>query len=233
MTADVNIRPMTLSFAAIVPALNEVSAIARTLESIRSAGIAKIVVSDGGSVDGTPDLAALHGADVVVAGKASRGDQIADALEKVLTDVVIVVHADTTLPKNATTVISSAIEEGYGFGGFSLRFREPDRRLRIAERMINLRSRLLREPWGDQAQWFRRELVETSGFPRLPLMEDYTFARAMKRVTRTTVLSDRVETSGRRFLRRGLLGTAYRNWSLIIRYRLGADPSQLAREYRA
>lgn len=224
---------MTLSFAAIVPALNEAATISRTLESIRAAGIDEIFVSDGGSSDETLTIADAARA-TIIQGGASRGDQIANAFELMKADVAIVVHADTTIPARARAAISSAIASGHEFGGFSLRFRESDRRLRVAETMINFRSRLLREPWGDQAQWFRREIVERcGGFPRLPLMEDYTLARTMKRETRPIVLREAVETSGRRFLRRGLLGTACRNWSLIVRYRLGADPADLAKEYRS
>ena len=41
-----------------------------------------------------------------------------------------------------------------------------------------------------------------------------------------------VTTSGRRFLRKGVVRTAARNWRTVIAYRMGADIDELARSYR-
>ena len=61
-------------------------------------------------------------------------------------------------------------------------------------------------------------------------MEDYELAVRMKR--RSTVLREKVTTSGRRFLEKGLFRTAAINWRIIAKYRLGADVEELARLYR-
>jgi hypothetical protein len=61
-------------------------------------------------------------------------------------------------------------------------------------------------------------------------MEDYELAIRMKR--RATILPMTVTTSGRRFLRKGLVRTAARNWRTVIAYRMGADVDDLARSYR-
>jgi hypothetical protein len=54
----------------------------------------------------------------------------------------------------------------------------------------------------------------------------------MKQRGRSKVLPMRVRTSGRRFLRKGVLRTAATNWRIIAAYRLGKDPHELARLYR-
>ena len=65
---------------------------------------------------------------------------------------------------------------------FASRFIEPSRKLRFAAALINLRTRLTRCPWGDQAQFIRREtFLEIGGFKEMPLMEDYELAIRMKR----------------------------------------------------
>ena len=97
--------------------------------------------------------------------------------------------------------------------------------------MINARTMITRCPWGDQAQFIRR--TDFDGFAEIPIMEDYELAIRMKRRGRVAILPLRVRTSGRRFLEKGVIRTTATNWQTIIRYRLGANPDDLARTYRA
>ena len=84
------------------------------------------------------------------------------------------------------------------FGGFRIRFIEPTRRLAFAAAAVNVRTRITRCPWGDQAQFIRREtFLELGGYKEMPLMEDYELAIRMKRRGRTTILPMTVTTSGR------------------------------------
>lgn len=100
--------------------------------------------------------------------------------------------------------------------------------------MINFRTRMTGCPWGDQAQFLRRDtFLRVGGFREIALMEDYDLALRMKREGKTVVLPQSVATSGRRFLSKGVLRTAVINWAIIIRFRLGADPDELARVYRS
>jgi hypothetical protein len=143
------------------------------------------------------------------------------------------VHADTILPAGAAGLAADALAGGAVLGGFRIAFTEPVRRLRLAAALINVRTALTREPWGDQAQFILRSVFQQqNGFADLPIMEDYELARRMKRLGRTVVLRDRVRTSGRRFLRRGIVGTAALNWLIIAGYHLGIPAERLARWYR-
>ena len=54
----------------------------------------------------------------------------------------------------------------------------------------------------------------------------------MKRRSRTRVLTLPVTTSGRRFLERGVLATAFLNWRIVALYRMGRDVGELAALYR-
>jgi hypothetical protein len=54
----------------------------------------------------------------------------------------------------------------------------------------------------------------------------------MRRRVRSVVLPLHVETSGRRFLQKGVLRTAAINWTVIALYRLGVSPTTLTRLYR-
>ena len=145
-------------------------------------------------------------------------------------DALIFLHADTTLPPGGCDAVITALKR-YEFGGFRISFAERSMRLRIAAALINLRTRITRCPWGDQAQFVRRSIfLRDGGFREIPLMEDYEMAVRMK--GRSTVLPLTVTTSGRRFLEKGLIRTAITNWSIVARWRRGADPESLARIYR-
>jgi rSAM/selenodomain-associated transferase 2 len=168
-----------------------------------------------------------------VTGETMRSRQMNRGAAEAANDNLLFLHADTTLPPQAASLVVQTLDRGYVFGGFHLRFEEESATLRVAAAMINLRTSLTRCPWGDQAQFIRRDVfLRAGGFREIPIMEDYELATRMKRIGRTIVLPETVVTSGRRFLEKGLLRTAALNWRIVIRYRLGADPAELARLYR-
>src|SRR5205814_599259 len=136
----------------------------------------------------------------------------------------IFLHADTALPRGAAEAV---VEARADFGGFRVAFAERTLRLRIAAFLINLRTRITKQPWGDQAQFVRRAVFP--GFREIPIMEDYELARTMKD---RVLLPLTVITSGRRFLEKGVLRTAFINWRTIVQYHRGADPAELAQRYR-
>jgi rSAM/selenodomain-associated transferase 2 len=216
----------------IIPTLNEEDWIAGAVASAFAAGAAEVIVADGGSVDRTPRLATSAGARILLS-EPMRARQLNLGADAASHETLIFLHADSRLPAAATAVVEDALMKGADFGGFRIAFVEPSRRLRVAAAMINLRTSVTRCPWGDQAQFIRRDtFLQAGGFLEMPLMEDYELAMRMKRSGRSVLLPMTVTTSGRRFLRKGLLRTAAHNWRTVIRYRMGADIDSLARGYR-
>src|SRR5206468_254319 len=176
---------------------------AGAVESAQAAGAAEVIVVDGGSTDRTPRLATAAGARLMLS-DPMRARQLNRGSEAASHPSLIFLHADSRLPAGAAATVEDALARGIIFGGFRLRFAEEHRTLRIAERMINLRSAITRAPWGDQAQFIAREtLIRIGGFRDIPIMEDYELAQRMKRAGPTRILSLTVTTSGRRFLQKG------------------------------
>ena len=220
-----------LPVTVIIPTLNEEDWIAEAIDSALAGGAAEVIVADGASVDRTPRLATAHGARVLLA-ERPRARQLNAAARAAAHENLIFLHADTRLPLGAAQAVAAALEEA-AFGGFRLAFSERSARLRLAAVLINLRTSLTGAPWGDQAQFIRRDtLLRDGGFRDLPFMEDYELALRMSRAGPTRILPLTVQTSGRRFLRKGLLRTAAINWTIIVRYRMGRDPEELVRLYR-
>lgn len=223
---------MSAPVSVIIAALNEEQRIGASVDAAFAAGAAEVIVCDGRSTDATARVAEEHGARVLVCDPL-RSRQLNCGAEAASNEYLIFVHADTTLPTGAAEAVTATLSNGVIFGGFRISFAEAERRLRLAERMINLRTSLTNCPWGDQAQFVRRDLfLLNGGFREIPLMEDYELAIRMKRIGRTKLLAKRVVTSGRRFLRKGVLRTAAINWRIILAYKFGVSPEKLARWYR-
>lgn len=220
-----------MAVSVIIPAVDEEEWIARTVESAFAAGAAEVIVVDGGSVDRTARFAKGAGARLLLSERL-RARQLNLGADAATHDTLIFLHADTLLPAGAAAAVEEALQAA-DFGGFRLSYAEPQRRLKFTAMMANLRSGWTRCPWGDQAQFVRRETFVAAGrFREIPLMEDYDFAVRMKRTGKTVILPMSVTTSGRRHLRKGVLRTAMINWQTVIRFRRGADPADLAARYR-
>src|SRR5262245_37505533 len=102
-----------MRLAIIVPTLNEAATIEpslRALAPLRSRGVS-VVVADGGSADDTVARAA-HFADRVVAAPRGRALQMnagARVPEAAAADVLLFLHADTSLPDDADRVVLRAL----------------------------------------------------------------------------------------------------------------------------
>ncbi|HUP21573.1 MAG TPA: TIGR04283 family arsenosugar biosynthesis glycosyltransferase [Thermoanaerobaculia bacterium] len=226
-----------MRLAVVVPVLDEEVSLGRTLDSVRQVleHGDLLVVSDGGSADGTVAIAEGHGA-VVVRGAPGRGEQLQRGAREALrlgARALLFVHADTLLPQEARAQVMSALERGAAGGGFTVAFDGARGRYRLGERIVNARTRALRVPLGDQAQFASAEAFAASGgFPDWPILEDVELMRRLRRVGPIAVLEPPVITSTRRFERRGTLRTVATNWLIWLLYRLGVSPHRLARLYQ-
>jgi rSAM/selenodomain-associated transferase 2 len=220
-----------MDLSIIIPTLNEEARIAETLRAL-SPGPHEIIVQDGGSRDRTVEIA-LRYTDLVYSGPRGRGLQLAEGARRATGDALLFLHADTRLPKGFGAAVQRAFRDpALAAGAFRLSFHPANAWLRLVADMANLRSLLLKMPYGDQALFTRRsDYFRAGGFRALPVMEDVDFIRRMRRHGKIVLLQERVTTSPRRWEREGSLYATLRNWSLMARYLLGEAPESLARRY--
>jgi len=218
----------------VIPTLNSCEELAACLGSLGeglSAGlIREVIVTDGGSEDGTLSLAEEAGA-VVVSGDKSRGGQLRRGCALAEGDWVLVLHADTQLSSGwPDAVIDHIGGAPKGAGYFRLSFRAKGLAPRIVAGWANLRSRLFGLPYGDQGLLVSAaDYVAASGFDDIPLMEDVALVRRLPE--RPKVLNAVASTSADKYLRQGWLKRGTLNILMLLRYLLGTSPKRLAKEY--
>jgi len=213
--------------------LNEAAAIASTLGACRrGAPDAEIVVVDGGSIDASVAIAQPL-CDTVIGASRGRAHQMNAGARESHGDVLVFVHADTTVPSSFAADIASALSDPAVVGGrFDVRLDSSALPYRIIGAMISIRSRISRTGTGDQAIFVRRDVFDRlGGFPELELCEDLEFARRLKRAGRVACLRARVTTSARRWSRDGVIRTVVRMWLIHAMYLMGVAPARLKRMY--
>lgn len=224
---------MTPELCIVVPVLDEAPTLARrlqALEPLRGRG-ARVVVVDGGSADDTLAVARAH-ADLALRAPRGRASQMNAGAAACSAELLLFLHADTTLPEGADALVRRATAAAHAWGRFDVRIDSPRRLLRLVAALMNLRSRWSGIATGDQALFVRRALFErVGGFPDLPLMEDIAISRLLKRHGPPACLRERVTTSARRWEQHGAWRTIWLMWRLRAAFFLGADARELAVRY--
>lgn len=222
----------------VIPALNAEATLPRTFDCLIPAAVRglvrEVIVSDGGSNDGTIKLADAVGAQIVL-GKRGRGPQLAAGAEAARADWLLFLHADTALAPGWETDIEDFIErsqiERPHAAAFRFALNDASLAARILERLVALRCFLFRLPYGDQGLLIsKRFYTQLGGYRPLPLMEDVDIVRRIG-YRRLVMLRTRAVTSAERFRKRGYLRRSARNLSILFLYALRVPPRVLAKLY--
>lgn len=224
-------RPAIPSLSVVIPALNAARTLPATLTSL-GPWADQIVVVDGGSTDGTADVAVRLGARIVAAPRG-RGGQIAAGVAASVSVWVLILHADTILAQGWQDVARRHMERGSGMAGyFRFVLDTDDRPARRLERIVAWRCRTLGLPYGDQGLLIERSLLDRIGGVRpLPLMEDVDLVRRIGRSRLVGLAADAV-TSAQRWRRDGWVFRSARNLMCLSLYFLGVPPHLIVRVYR-
>jgi hypothetical protein len=158
-------------------------------------------------------------------------------VRQIYADIILVVHADMILPADALALVRDRLSKSPDCPGGCLghRFDRPEVLYRVLE-WWDRRRALAGMSYGDQAQFFRRDVLESQGgFPDQPIMEDVELSRRLSRLGHPAYLDCPVTVSARRFERLGWWRASLRNLSMRLSYRrhgLQACPSLYRRYYR-
>lgn len=230
------------SISVVVPTLNEATHLRSCLESLKqsSTPINEIFVVDGGSQDETKSMIKEFPVRLLES-KKGRGYQISRGVKACHSDVVLVLHADASLPPDGAGKIISALNKNPDVVGGAIGQRfvstAPKPILLLVEALNDFRATWQSGSFGDQGQFFRRASIEQAGgFPNIPLMEDVELTAQLNRKGRLVLLDGNLRCSARRWEKNTATERFLQVLSLVIRYKffkfIGKDPSQkLFEEY--
>ena len=217
----------------IIPVLNEAARVAQAIDRAWAAGPLEVIVVDGGSNDGTYDIASREHCQLLRS-KQGRGVQQNTGARHAQGSVLLFLHADTWLPPDGVQQLQQACRDpAVRVGCFRQRIDADGFAYRLLERGNAFRAQRLGLPYGDQGLFFRRSFFnELGGFPETALMEDWLLMRRARRRVRPVLLRGPLYVSARRWQRHGIVRQSLRNWMLIAAAVLGASPDRLVRFYR-
>ena len=223
-----------MRLAIVMPVLEEAARVEAAIAAART-HCDELIVVDGGSRDRTAELASDTGARVESVPKAGRGLQLRTGASLAIeagADVLLFLHADTRLPPAARPAVERAVNSGAAGGGFLIDFDAAPPLLRRGRVLVDIRTRRLRLPLGDQAQFATTAAyVACGGFSDLPILEDLDFIGRLRRQGRISIVEQRATTSSRRFAERGVVRTVAANWLIWSLFAAGVKPARLAGLY--
>jgi rSAM/selenodomain-associated transferase 2 len=218
----------------VIPTLNAAPALVGLLPLLAlSSAVGEIIVSDGGSGDGTVDIAAEFGAKIVNA-PVGRGTQLIAGARAATNNWLMFMHADCRPePGWEDTVAAFLLQAQVGryAGYFTLALDDDALAARRLERIVAWRCRWFGLPYGDQGLLISRELYDAlGGFAPIPLMEDVEFVRRIGRRRLRPIGATMVASAGR-YRRDGYIRRPLRNLLCLTLYFAGVPPARIATLY--
>jgi rSAM/selenodomain-associated transferase 2 len=218
----------------IIPTLNEAENLRRLLDSLLAEpGTLEVIVVDGGSTDGTPQVALSNGIDLVPS-PPGRGRQLHAGAEAANGDILLFLHADCRFPQCGLQRIETVLAKDPRIvgGNHRLIFDGADRFSRWLDGFYAwIRSHGVY--YGDSGIFVRRAVFdEIGGIRPIALMEDFDFVRRMERFGGTVCIAEPpLVTSSRRFEGRHPVAIVWGWLKIHALYYLGVSPARLARLY--
>lgn len=223
-----------MKISVIIPTLNEAANLPNTLHCFNAGHLdIEIIIVDGGSHDQTLTIAQDAGA-VIVCTAPGRAHQLNTGAQYATGDAYLFLHADTQLPQNWQHWITQTLQNPHNIAGaFELAIATDRPGIRLVEWGVQVRSRLLQLPYGDQAIFLRAATFQQlGGFPDLRIMEDFQFVKRLQSLGHIAIVPAKVITSGRRWETLGVFRTTLLNQMMILGFYLGIAPERLQIWYR-
>lgn len=219
----------------IIPVYNEAENIAHLISFFKEqsvTGSIEIIVSDGGSIDNTKEIATAAGAKVVVSPKKGRAAQMNYAASVSKGLILYFVHADSFPPAGFLNDINKAVSEGYELGRYRTKFRS-------SKAILKINAFFTRFDWficygGDQTLFITNDLFnKIGGFNEdMLIMEDYDVVSRARALARYKIFKKAALISARKYDTNTWFTVQNANRTIVKMYRNGATQQQMVNKYK-
>ncbi len=219
----------------VIPTLNEATTIRSCIESALAADAGQVIVSDGGSIDATLEIAEAAGATQTVRSLPGRGIQLNAGAFFARGQFVLFLHADNRLAADSLAQLATRVENKPDllWGAMRQQIEGESWGYRLLERGNRWRLQFRGMAFGDQAIFVRRsEFKRLGGFPEVPLMEDVELSQKLRKLQWPMLLDGPTLVSARRWQSRGVVRQTLRNQLIQIAHACGISHDRLAKLYR-
>ena len=193
----------------------------------------EIIIIDCNSDDKTRDIAKIYRTNIHKSKKKNRGLQLNVGAKKAKGEWFFFIHADSRLSQNWLKGVKSVISEEKNLIYF-FKFKINNEKIiyRFLELVVNLRSFIFNNPYGDQGLIIHRKTYfKNKGYRKIPLMEDLDFTKRLKKNAQLKMLTIPIYTSSRKWEKTNIIFQTFKNWNFRKRWLKGESQKSLYNEY--
>ena len=218
----------------IIPTYNESENLPILLSDLSTiTGKVEVIIADCNSEDKTRDIACIYGAKIYKSKKKNRGLQLNIGARNAKGEWFVFIHADSRLNEKFLKHIKSIVKSDKNLIYF-LKLKINNKKIiyRFLEILVNLRSYLFKDPYGDQGLIIHRKAyLKNKGYRKIPLMEDIDFIKRLGNKKNLRMLNIPIYTSSRKWEKNNIIYQAFKNWKFRERWRKGDSIKSIYLDY--
>lgn len=222
------------SISIIVPTINEANNLQKLIPFLTSMGknnIEEVIVVDGGSTDGSTEIAAKYGAKVVDCPVRSRATQLNIGAKVSKGSILYFVHADSFPLDSFVEDILEAMNLNFRAGCYRYQFDSSKTMLKINSWFTRFNG--LFAGGGDQTLFIEKSFFnELGGYDeKFTVMEDFELVKRIRRVETFRVIPKSIKVSARKYQYNSWLEVQWANLIAITAFKLGVEPDKIKKLY--
>ncbi len=218
----------------IIPTYNEIEHISALLNHLKKVSHQQIeiLVSDGGSTDGTLEEVLKSNVKIIKSPEKGRAKQLNFAAKYAKGNILYFIHADTIPPLSFENDIQKALNEGFKIGCYRFKFNSNKSILKVNAYLTRFDRLMFRG--GDQSLFITRELFDKlKGYCiEHKVMEDYDIISRARKENKFKIIPKDIIVSARKYDYNSYLKVNIANLIAFMMYYAKIDHDKILKIYR-
>lgn len=218
-----------MKISVVIPVLNEEDNLRMLLPMLDGLENVELIIVDGGSKDGSRELAMASDC-VLVDAEKGRARQLNVGATHAKGDILYFLHADARVPTNWASMVTDSVRSGSDAGCFKMTWDHGHFLLRLFGRATAYFGPYFRG--GDQSLFITRTMFDSiGGYSEIPIFEDVEIIERIRKNGRFEVLDEYLIASARRYEQVGVWKLHFYYLVLHAMYRLRMPIDRIKAQY--